>query len=95
MANRYLVLLEFSECSNSHLNFKFEGKIKFIAVTYTRPLSLLTFVLTFVRLTFNKTENYEKYNNYAIKCHNIFLFSRHTLNMSASITTLSITINIS
>ncbi len=33
MANKYLVLLEFLVNSNSHLNFKFEGKIKFIAVT--------------------------------------------------------------
>ncbi len=34
MANRYSVLLEFLENLNSHSVFKFEGKIKFIAVTY-------------------------------------------------------------
>jgi hypothetical protein len=32
--NRYLVLLKYLVNSNSHSNFKFEGKIKFIAVTY-------------------------------------------------------------
>jgi hypothetical protein len=35
MANRYSVPLKYSVNSNSHSNFKFEGKIKFIAVTYT------------------------------------------------------------
>jgi hypothetical protein len=34
MANRYSVLLEFLKNLNSHSVFKFEGKIKFIAVTY-------------------------------------------------------------
>ncbi len=34
MANKYLVLLKFLVNSNSHLVFEFEGKIKFIAVTY-------------------------------------------------------------
>jgi hypothetical protein len=36
MVNRYLVLLEFLVNSNSHFVFEFEGKIKFIAVTYYR-----------------------------------------------------------
>jgi hypothetical protein len=31
--NRYLVLLKFLENSNSHLVFKFKGKIEFIPVT--------------------------------------------------------------
>jgi len=35
MANRYLALLEFSENLDSHLVFEFEGKIKFITVTYS------------------------------------------------------------
>jgi hypothetical protein len=34
MANRYLVLLKFLVNSNSHLNFEFEGKIKFIEVIF-------------------------------------------------------------
>jgi hypothetical protein len=34
MVNRYSVFLEFLENSNSHSVFKFEGEIKFIAVTY-------------------------------------------------------------
>ena len=33
MANRYSVLLKFLENLNSHLVFKFKGKVKFIAVT--------------------------------------------------------------
>ncbi len=32
----YSVLLEFSENSNSHMNFKLKGKIKFIEVTNLR-----------------------------------------------------------
>ncbi len=35
MANRYSVPLKYLVNLNSHLNFKFEGKIKVIAVTYT------------------------------------------------------------
>jgi hypothetical protein len=31
--NRYLVPLKYLVNSNSHLNFEFEGKVKFIAVT--------------------------------------------------------------
>ncbi len=34
MVNRYLVFVDFFVNSNPHSNFKFEGKIKFIAVTY-------------------------------------------------------------
>jgi hypothetical protein len=34
MANRYSVILKFLVNSNSHSIFEFEGKIKFIAVTY-------------------------------------------------------------
>jgi hypothetical protein len=34
MVNKYSVLLEFLVNSNSHLVFKFKGKIKFIAVKY-------------------------------------------------------------
>ena len=34
MANRYSVPLEYLVNSNSHSNFEFDGKIKFIAVTY-------------------------------------------------------------
>jgi len=37
MANRFVVLLEFLVNSNSHLIIKFEGKIKFITVTYSEP----------------------------------------------------------
>ncbi len=33
MMNRYLVPLKYLVNLNSHLNFKFEGKIKFITVT--------------------------------------------------------------
>jgi hypothetical protein len=36
MANRYSVPLEYLVNLNSHLNFEFEGKIKFIAITYIR-----------------------------------------------------------
>jgi hypothetical protein len=35
MANRYSVLFEFLDYLNSHSIFKFEGKIKIIAVTYS------------------------------------------------------------
>ena len=35
MVNKYLVLLNFLVNSNSHSVFKFEGKIKFITVTYS------------------------------------------------------------
>jgi Na+/H+-dicarboxylate symporter len=35
MANKYSVLLNFLVNSNSHSVFKFKGKIKFIAVTYS------------------------------------------------------------
>ncbi len=42
MANRYSVPLKYLVNLNSHLNFKFEGKIKFIAVTYTgKPMTKL------------------------------------------------------
>jgi hypothetical protein len=44
MGNRYLVLLEFLLYSNSHLAFKLEGKIKFIAVTYTGDMILKLYV---------------------------------------------------
>ena len=37
MANRYSVLLKFLVYLNSHSVFKFKGKIKFIAVTYSEP----------------------------------------------------------
>ncbi len=37
MANRYSVLLKFLENLNSHLIFKFEGKIKFISYLITTP----------------------------------------------------------
>jgi len=37
MANRYWVPLKYLVYSDSHLNFKFEGKIKIIAVTYQHP----------------------------------------------------------
>jgi hypothetical protein len=35
MANSYSVLLKFLENSNSYSIFEFEGKIKFIVVTYS------------------------------------------------------------
>ena len=38
MANRYLVALKYLVNSNSHLNFEFEGKIKFIPVTLLQTL---------------------------------------------------------
>jgi hypothetical protein len=37
MANRYLVLLKVLVNLNSQLVFEFEGKIKFIAITYMLP----------------------------------------------------------
>ncbi len=39
MENRYSVLLEFLVNSNSHSVFKIEGKIKFIAVTYSNMMA--------------------------------------------------------
>ncbi len=35
--DRYLVPLKYLVNLNSHLNFKFKGKIKFIAVTWVQP----------------------------------------------------------
>jgi hypothetical protein len=42
LANRYSVLLEFLENSNSYSIFEFEGKKKIIAVTYFTLLAFLT-----------------------------------------------------
>jgi hypothetical protein len=41
MSNRYLGPFEYLVNSNSHLNFKFEGKIEFIAGTYPLPLKII------------------------------------------------------
>jgi hypothetical protein len=47
MANRYSGPLKYLVNSNSHLNFEFEGKIKFIAVTKVIycPSMILTVVI--------------------------------------------------
>jgi hypothetical protein len=40
MANRYLVPLKYLANSSSHSDFKFDDKIKFIEVTYTKVSTL-------------------------------------------------------
>ncbi len=40
MVMRHLVTLEYSDYLNSHSNFKFDGNIKIIAVTYLTGLDI-------------------------------------------------------
>jgi len=56
MANRYSVLLEFFENSNSHLVFKFDGKIKFITVTYLKG-ALNFYVFKRYQVIFHRFKN--------------------------------------
>ncbi len=47
MAIRYLVTLEYSGCSDSDSNFKFEGKIKLIAVKMRQNASVNALLLSY------------------------------------------------
>ena len=62
MANRYSVLLKYLVNLNSHSNFKFECKIKFIAVTYIHFYKLFgaATIYTFWLLVICYTDVWEK-----------------------------------
>jgi len=61
MAKRYSVLLEFLENLISHSVFKFEGKIKFVAVTYYRVHHFWLLFISF-------WQNFKLYNAFKNIC---------------------------